>query len=159
MKRIFITIFALLLWSNEASAALYCVVDFSGRRCIYPDLISCKKAAGSRGSCELNRDQLVAPSGGAPFCLVEKWQTECNYQTIASCERQAKPRKATCINNPNLSPRSSAPAYNPNNRWATPPDNRWSTPPNSQNQWQQPGQQQERRYLPHPGYDPSPGSR
>ncbi|MBF0357971.1 MAG: DUF3551 domain-containing protein [Magnetococcales bacterium] len=156
MKRIFMAVFALLLCSNEALAALYCVVDFSGRRCIYPDLISCKRAAGGSGSCELNREQLVAPSGGAPFCLVERWQTECNYQTLASCEQQAKPRKATCINNPNLSPSSYTPAQNPNNRWSTPQKN--ST---NQNNWQQswPGQQQERRYLPHPGYDPSPGSR
>jgi hypothetical protein len=139
--RVLLLVFPLFFWSYEASASLYCVVDFSGQRCNYPDLVSCKKAAGDQGDCILNRKGMIAPVGGAPFCLVEKWKTECVYQNLASCKRQAAPRKASCISNPNLSVGKS----NSGGEWGG-------------SEWPQP-QSGGGRYLPSPGYNPRPGSR
>jgi len=62
-----VAVWSLLLLSlflaTEAMAALYCVVDFGGKRCRYPDLPSCQQAAGKKGSCILNQQQIVAPVG------------------------------------------------------------------------------------------------
>ncbi|MBF0383362.1 MAG: hypothetical protein HQL69_20275 [Magnetococcales bacterium] len=155
--RALIVFFVLLFWSNEASAALYCVVDFNGRRCNYIDLPSCQKAAGSRGECVLNRETMTAPTGGSPFCLVEKWRTECNYHSRASCEKQARPRKASCISNPNL---AKGGFQQQNRGWERPPaadnpkDNgkKWGQQP-----WNTPTKKD--RYLPSPSYNPRPGYR
>ncbi|MBF0444788.1 MAG: hypothetical protein HQL68_04310 [Magnetococcales bacterium] len=155
--RVITILFAILIWSNEAAAALYCVVDFNGKRCNYQDLASCKKAAGSRGDCVLNRETMIAPKGGSPYCMVENWRTQCNYHTLASCEKQAIPRKATCISNPNLATGgfqqqdkgwNSQPATkNPNDQSQQWGRNPWNDSPKKD------------RYLPSPGYNPRPGSR
>ncbi|MBF0194626.1 MAG: hypothetical protein HQL71_08705 [Magnetococcales bacterium] len=155
--RVITLLFALLLWSNEAGAALYCVVDFNGRRCNYSDLPSCKQAAGSRGDCVLNRDTMIAPQGGSPYCLVENWRTQCNYHSQASCEIQAKPRKATCIPNPNL---AVGTFQQQNREWNTQPASK--KPKNQPPQWgQKPWNNQPKKdhYLPSPSYNPRPGYR
>ena len=157
--RILAIFLLLLFWVNEASASLYCVVDFSGRRCRYPDLASCREAAGSQGECELNQGKMIAPVGGAPFCLVEKWKTECLYRDLSSCERQATPRRATCIANPNQGGQGSRPSH------PSMPEAGWGGGQTSQPQWGQDPQQpwgsepKGGRYLPSPGYNPRPGSR
>lgn len=127
---------------NGAHASLYCVVDFSGQRCHYSDLASCQEAAGRYGSCVMNRQQMLAPVGGAPFCLVEEWKTECLYRDLSSCQQQAEARRASCIANPNLNRR--------------PPPSWGNSVPGSGRE--NPGAGSG-RYLPSPGYDPRPGSR
>lgn len=128
---------------GELGASLYCAVDLSGQRCQFVDLESCKKAVGDRGSCVLNRGEMVAPKGGSPFCLAEQWKTECLYQDRNSCEKVAIPQKATCIPNPNLTRDGSG----------------TDSPLGGQAFGQREGQQQKRQYLPSPGYYPNPGQR
>ncbi len=159
---------ALIFWSGEASASLYCVIDFNGKRCHYPDVESCRKAAGPRGQCVLNRGKMIAPTGGAPYCLVEKWKTECIYHSRAGCDRQAVPRQASCIANPNLaaSPKFDSLSQPGQNRgggqsqWDRVNDQQWDR---QQQQWNQQqkwgGESSGGRYLPSPGYDPRPGAR
>lgn len=122
----------ILLIAVDSEAALYCVVDFSGKRCQYTNLEVCQKAAGKQGSCFLNREEMLTPTGGAPYCLVESWRTECVYRDFVSCKQIAKPRRATCIANPNL---TIAPVVNADN----PIENEG--------------------YLPSPTYQPNPGQR
>ncbi|MBF0448038.1 MAG: hypothetical protein HQL67_07560 [Magnetococcales bacterium] len=134
----------LFMGMGEACADLYCVVDFSGQRCIYPDLASCKGAVGeSGGSCILNRSEMIAPVGGAAFCLVEQWKTECLYRDRASCERLGAARGAICIANPNL---AAEIPYTINPPIADDWGSGHSLPGGD-------------RYLPSPGYDPRPGAR
>ncbi|MBF0124270.1 MAG: hypothetical protein HQL60_02900 [Magnetococcales bacterium] len=83
--------------SSGAAAAPFCVVDFAGERCWYADYDSCMRAAGNQGSCSVNRNEMVAPSGGAAYCLVESWKTDCIYRTLAQCDAEARRRRATCI--------------------------------------------------------------
>ena len=157
MRIIILTIFALLFAINEASASLYCVVDLSGRRCNYPDLVSCKQAAGEQGECVLNRQGMIAPVGGAPFCLVENWKTECVYRDRPSCQRQAAPRKAACIANPNLSnSQPSIPQPKTGSNWgSSQQQQKWNQ--QQTNPWEQKPSGGD--YLPSPGYNPRPGSR
>jgi hypothetical protein len=145
--------FALLIWSNDASASLYCLIDFNGRRCNYQDMASCQQAAGSQGECVLNRGEMIAPVGGAPFCLVEKWKTECIFQNRSSCERQSQARHASCIANPNLTNQKFE------GGWSRPSQNQGNTQPKWGQQQPRDGKQKRDRYLPSPGYDPRPGSR
>ncbi|MBF0158385.1 MAG: hypothetical protein HQL58_02570 [Magnetococcales bacterium] len=88
---------------TEGNTAPFCVVDFAGERCWYADYDSCVRAAGSQGSCTVNRNEMIAPSGGADYCLVESWKTDCVYRTAAQCDREAQRRHATCIANPGSS--------------------------------------------------------
>lgn len=92
----------LLCWSGLAAASLFCVVDFAGKRCNYPDLDACRQAAGRQGGCVLNEGALVKPVGGAPVCLVESWRTECIYSDRVSCEQRAMATRTVCVDNPNL---------------------------------------------------------
>ncbi|MBF0455996.1 MAG: hypothetical protein HQL72_14415 [Magnetococcales bacterium] len=149
---------ALLLFSSEVSASLYCVVDFSGRRCNYTDMTTCQQAAGDQGECVLNRQEMIAPVGGAVYCLVEKWKTECVYRDLASCQRQALPRKASCLANPNLTQPSFKPSIGDADGWSRQPNPESGE---SQPQWGgQPWDGSKRgNYLPSPGYNPRPGSR
>ncbi|MBF0340742.1 MAG: hypothetical protein HQL95_07225 [Magnetococcales bacterium] len=98
--RSWVLILAFLLLP-DAQAALFCVTDFGGRRCTYPDLDACRRAAGQQGGCDLNTEELVKPTGAAPFCLVESWRTECNYMDRLSCEKRAAMIRTVCIVNPN----------------------------------------------------------
>ena len=93
---VFYTVPALLL------AAPFCVVDFAGERCWYPDYDACVRAAGEKGSCVVNQAEMVAPVGGASYCIVESWNTQCIYSTIESCQVEASRRHAVCIPNPGL---------------------------------------------------------
>lgn len=129
------------LWSGEVGAALYCAVDWNGRRCQFIDLLSCQQAVGTQGSCVLNREELMAPKGGASFCLVETRQTECIYNDMEACEKVALPRKATCIANPNMS-REGAAARDPESGGSEGDDPRKG-----------------HKYLPSPDYFPAPGRR
>ncbi|MBF0414279.1 MAG: hypothetical protein HQL78_10275 [Magnetococcales bacterium] len=131
-----------LLWSGEAGAALYCAVDWNGRRCQFVDLASCQQAVGAQGSCVLNREELMAPKGGAPFCLAEPRQTECLYNDQEACEKVAAPRKATCIANPNVN----------RDGVATIPD---AVSGGSERDDPRKGH----KYLPSPDYFPAPGRR
>ncbi|MBF0272739.1 MAG: hypothetical protein HQL98_11835 [Magnetococcales bacterium] len=90
-----------LLWVGEGWAGLFCVTDFAGRRCSYPDVESCRRAAGRQGGCELNVAEMVKPIGGAPFCLVESWRTHCIYPDRVSCEQQAAVTRTVCVAHPN----------------------------------------------------------
>ena len=172
-----------LLWVTDGAAALYCVVDFGGKRCRYPDLVSCQRAAGEKGSCVLNVETLVAPTGGSPYCLVESWRTECVYQDRASCERLAVHRRTTCIANPNLiappgplegpthlrndfsadapaaaDPSAQAPATGIQTPPAWPDRGRFQTPASPPGAYD-PGAANGSGYLPSPGYRPQPGFR
>lgn len=133
-----ILLLLLTLTPFEGEAALYCVADFSGERCLFSDRASCQKAAGEQGSCFLNRKQLRAPTGGSPFCLVESWHTECIYRDMPSCALIAAPRQASCIANPNLTgdPVPDMPPLLEHTDPKKPPE-----------------------YLPSPGYQPIPGRR
>ncbi|MBF0614478.1 MAG: hypothetical protein G8237_05915 [Magnetococcales bacterium] len=94
----------LLIWlwgSGTANAGLFCVVDFAGKRCDYPDIESCRRAAGRQGGCVLNEGALLKPVGGAPFCLVESWRTECIYMDRPSCELRAAHTRTVCVEHPN----------------------------------------------------------
>lgn len=122
----------ILFVAASGEAALYCVTDFGGERCHFTTLESCQRAAGAQGGCFLNREEVLAPTGGAPFCLVESWHTKCVYRDLASCTVVAKPRKASCITNPNLT--------------TTPVGH---TEKNTKNM----------DYLPSPSYQPNPGHR
>lgn len=126
-----------LLVAVSGEAALYCVVDFGGKRCQFTNLESCQKAAGEQGSCFLNREEMLAPTGGAPFCLVESWHTECVYRILANCNLVAKSRQATCITNPNLT----------------------VTPVGVKEKATQSTDTQNTDYLPSPAYQPNPGYR
>ena len=121
---------------TSGNAALYCVVDFGGKRCQFTDLASCQKAAGTQGNCFLNQEGMQAPVGGSPFCLVESWHTDCVYRDMNSCALVAAPRQATCIANPNLTAYPSI-------------DTKTSTEPAPKNT----------DYLPSPTYQPQPGYR
>lgn len=133
---------SLMLWTLLVPAygetALYCVVDFGGKRCQFSDLTSCQKAAGKHGNCFLNREVMLAPHGGSPFCLVESWHTACVYRSLASCNVVAKPRQAICIPNPNL---TAAPVADDTKKIPG-----GKTPEKS-------------LYFPSPEYQPSPGHR
>ena len=120
----------------RGDAALYCVMDFGGKRCQFTDLASCQKAAGTQGNCFLNQEGMQVPTGGSPFCLVESWHTDCIYRDLDSCTLVASPRHATCIANPNLTAHS-------------PVDAEISAEPVPKNT----------DYLPSPAYQPQPGYR
>ncbi len=129
-----------LLWWESAWASLYCAVEFSGRRCQFVDLESCRKAVeGTQGSCVLNKESLMAPRGGGPFCLTEQWKTECIYQDRAACEKVAAPQKAICITNPNM--------------------DRGVVPEALSEEWKEKDAKKGRNYLPSPDYFPTPGHR
>ena len=134
-------VLATLLWAGNGSTALYCVVDFGGERCRYHNLETCRQAAGEKGSCVLNRSEIIAPTGGAPFCLVENWRTACIYKSRDGCEKQAAPRHATCLENPNLGARHTPDPATGNEQPAPTPSN--ANP----------------HYLPSPDYQPIPGAR
>ncbi|MBF0422938.1 MAG: hypothetical protein HQL73_08090 [Magnetococcales bacterium] len=127
---------------NTVEAALYCAVDINGRRCQFVDLPSCQEAVGPKGSCVLNRGELMAPKGGAAFCLAEPWQTECIYSDREACEKVAGPRKAICIINPNLNQ-----------------EGREWDPEREVDGSQGNDPKLNRKYLPSPDYYPSPGRR
>ncbi len=90
-----------LLMAGESQASLFCVVDFSGKRCQFGDLDSCRRAAGKQGGCVLNEAEIAKPFGGSPFCLVESWRTECVYMSMAACEKRAQTTRTVCMANPN----------------------------------------------------------
>ncbi len=165
------TLLLSLFWLTEGWTAVYCVVDFGGKRCRYPDLVSCQKAAGKKGSCVLNQERIAAPVGGSPFCLVENWRTTCIYRDLASCEKKAVHHRTSCIPNPNL----TAPAITP-----TPGRDQGEDPPGDGNPWEKlapnrpateakqpfgetpvphPGFGGGSDYLPSPDYKPRPGYR
>ncbi|MBF0192573.1 MAG: hypothetical protein HQL99_15765 [Magnetococcales bacterium] len=89
------------LWVGEGWAGLFCVTDFSGQRCSYADVESCRRAAGRQGGCALNVAALVKPTGGAPFCLVESWRTHCIYPDRIACEQRAAVLRTVCVIHPN----------------------------------------------------------
>lgn len=131
---------------GRGEAALYCLLDFGGERCVYTSLSDCQVAAGKKGRCFLNERKMLHPTGGAPFCVLESWQTECIYPDLARCTLVAQRRGATCIANPNL---TNAPLQ--------------AAVPNAQEEREAgeepasaatPGQ-----YLPSPAYQPTPGHR
>ncbi|MBF0368497.1 MAG: hypothetical protein HQL52_03475 [Magnetococcales bacterium] len=134
MKWIFALLF-FLPFQAFANPGLYCLMDFGGKQCHWPDLASCQKMAGESGSCFLNQEEMIAPTGGSPWCVVESWRTECIYQVPDNCETQARIRKATCIKNPNYG-------------------TSWQPAPTSGETEKGPS-----TYLPAPVYQPRPGYR
>ncbi|MBF0428007.1 MAG: hypothetical protein HQL94_03730 [Magnetococcales bacterium] len=90
-----------LLMAGMGEAALFCVMDSTGKHCQYSDLDSCRRAAGSKAGCVLNDAEVAKPFGGSPYCLVESWRTECVYMDMASCEKRATTTRTVCMANPN----------------------------------------------------------
>ena len=92
---------AALILSESAIAAPFCAVFSYGKQCFYFSYDACLKAAGSRGACVTNDDEVHAPSSGAPFCVVASYRTQCFYYDAASCRRAAALVDGACAVNPN----------------------------------------------------------
>jgi hypothetical protein len=86
----------------EIYAAPFCAVFSSGKQCYYYTWDECQRAAGSRGACVINDEEVKAPSSnGAPFCVVTSYGTNCWYYDAASCRQAAASSGGVCAVNPN----------------------------------------------------------
>ena len=90
-----------LVLSESAIAAPFCAVFSYGKQCFYYNYDSCLRAAGTRGACVINDEEVRAPSSGAPFCVVASYGTQCFYYDAASCRRAAALVDGACAVNSN----------------------------------------------------------
>jgi hypothetical protein len=87
----------MLLTMSVASAAPFCVVTGTGKRCFYADEQTCGDVAKSvGGTCVKNDERQRPPPGGAPYCVVSYSGTQCNYQDLKSCETAARAVNGAC---------------------------------------------------------------
>lgn len=101
LNRIAIAGLVLLSLASEASAAPFCAVFAFGRQCYYFSLQACQQAAGARGACVVNDEEVRPQSSGAPFCVVQSFGAQCFYFDAQSCRQAAERANGTCAVNPN----------------------------------------------------------
>jgi hypothetical protein len=100
-------IFTLILAAGITYAAPYCAVSYRGTQCSYYDFKTCRRAAGSDGTCVVNenREKFKLPSGplgGAPFCVVSSNAVNCSFYSDKSCREAAPALGGKCAANPNM---------------------------------------------------------
>jgi hypothetical protein len=98
------------LWSltiGVAMAASYCAIFPWGKTCDFSTYEDCRRAAGSEGGCEFNREPDKAPPATKPFCLVTQSGSQCIYDDAPACRMAAAIQnsriitRAECRENPN----------------------------------------------------------
>lgn len=101
MKRILLLLVAWAVFAApDLFAAPFCAVFAHGKQCWYYTMDACRQAAGSRGACVINQDEIRAPrSSEAPFCVVTSYGTQCHYYDAASCRRAAAGSGGACVVN------------------------------------------------------------
>ncbi len=98
------------LWSLTIDVVLagsYCAIYPWGKVCDFKTFEDCRRAAGSDGACDFNREPQKAPPGNAPYCLVTSSGSQCIYDDASTCRMAAAIHnspvvtRAECRENPN----------------------------------------------------------
>ena len=96
IKLIF-TIASLFCFANASYSAPFCAVFSHGKQCNFYNYNQCMQAAGDRGTCVTNRDEVSVPSGGSPFCVITSVGTQCNYYDVTRCRQAASASGGVCV--------------------------------------------------------------
>jgi hypothetical protein len=81
---------------QPAQAAPFCAVTSTGRNCWYGSLLSCQRAVGTNGYCEMNQQEAGKEPGSAKFCAVAAGSTNCSYFSYDTCARVAAQTGGRC---------------------------------------------------------------
>lgn len=106
-KFIFLTVGLWSLTSSVALAAPYCAMFPWGKVCDFATYEDCRRAAGSEGGCEFNREPEKESPGNAPYCLVTQSGSQCIFDSAPACRMAAAIEnseivtRAECRENPN----------------------------------------------------------
>ena len=94
-------IFAVVILASAPShAAPFCALLPAGKKCLYYDMKSCRRAAGANGKCDINHNEvgLSDDQKGAKFCAVSSsFGVQCFYHDAASCRRAAERAGGACL--------------------------------------------------------------
>jgi hypothetical protein len=107
MKILFLAVGLWSLTTGVAVAAPYCAIFPWGKTCDFETYEDCRRAAGSDGGCEFNREPEKAPPATKPFCLVTQSGSQCIYDDAPACRMAAAIHnsrivtRAECRENPN----------------------------------------------------------